>query len=76
MSEKWLNIWKVKYNAGGAGSVPIYFDNQKAAEEFATRDYTSKPARVKANNTLNAIDISVYKSVEDYENQRYYNIYI
>ena len=75
-SEKWLNIWKVRYNPNGYGAAPIYFDNLEAAEEFARRDYADKPVRVKASNSLDAVDISVYKSTSDYDNDIYYNIYI
>ena len=30
--EKWLNVWKVRYNPKGYGAFPYYFSNKDEAE--------------------------------------------
>lgn len=72
---KYLNIWKVMYNATGYGAVPYYFDNKKEAEKFAKRDYADKPERVQASKNGD-IDIKIYKTTEDAEKDNGYYEYI
>lgn len=77
--KKWLNIWKVRYNPSGTGSIPVYFDNKNAADEFAaSHDYADEPVRICSNgdNPNDVYNIDVYKAAEDYDNDYYYSMWV
>ena len=65
--EKWLNVWKVRYNPNGYDAVPYYFSDKNEAEKFAERDHADLPVRVAASSDGEPQPVKICKTAENAE---------
>ncbi len=68
--EKWLNVWKVRYNPKGYGAFPYYFSNKDEAERFAQRDFADLPVRVAASTDGEPHPVKIYNTAENAERDK------
>jgi hypothetical protein len=85
MKTKKLYLWKCHDNQSGAGTVPVYFTNYKAAKEYSKKDYVSYCGKEYINiNYIGADEaiinhdgypLSAYNTVKDAEEDNFVTVW-